>query len=183
MTTVTGRQRTVILATQRGTLPLVRHWLLGANALNAALVGLSMLAPYLRHVGWDRVAMAISGLYGTLCAQTPTHSFYLYGHPVALCERCLAIYGALLVGGVLFARLRPTVSRLPLLIFFALSLPVGLDGVTQALGWRESTRELRLLTGGLFGLATVWLTYPYLEAGFSEARATVEQRFVRLGIQ
>ncbi len=35
---------------------------------------------------------------------------------------------------------------------------------------------MRVITGGLFGLATVWLAYPYLEMGMEEVRRTVSER-------
>jgi len=42
-------------------------------------------------------------------------------------------------------------------------VPIAVDGITQAIGIRESTWEIRLVTGTLFGVATVWLAYPHLE--------------------
>ena len=43
---------------------------------------------------------------------------------------------------------------------------MAIDGFTQLFGWRESTPELRTLTGALFGLASVWLIYPRIDAMF-----------------
>ena len=40
---------------------------------------------------------------------------------------------------------------------------MALDGFPQLFGWRESTVELRTLTGALFGLASLWLVYPRLD--------------------
>jgi uncharacterized membrane protein len=42
---------------------------------------------------------------------------------------------------------------------------------------------MRLLTGALFGLASVWLAFPYAEAAFFEVREELEAKFKRLGIQ
>jgi hypothetical protein len=36
------------------------------------------------------------------------------------------------------------------------------------LPFRESTPFLRTLTGGLFGLANMWLAYPYFEESMKE---------------
>ncbi len=41
---------------------------------------------------------------------------------------------------------------------------MAVDGFTQLVGWRESTVELRTLTGALFGAASVWLIYPRVDA-------------------
>ncbi len=40
---------------------------------------------------------------------------------------------------------------------------------------------LRLLTGALFGLASVWLVFPYADATFNEIREALEDKFKRLG--
>jgi uncharacterized membrane protein len=39
---------------------------------------------------------------------------------------------------------------------------------------------MRLLTGALFGAASVWLAFPYAEAAFNEAREAVDAKFKRL---
>jgi uncharacterized membrane protein len=39
---------------------------------------------------------------------------------------------------------------------------------------------MRLITGALFGLASVWMAFPYAEAAFSEMREELEDRFKRL---
>lgn len=36
------------------------------------------------------------------------------------------------------------------------------DGTTQLFGWRESTWELRMIIGSLFGLGSVWFALPLL---------------------
>lgn len=90
------------------------------------------------------------------------------GYQVAYCERDVAIYGTIFLAGLLYALVRGRLRPLPLWAAALFALPMALDGFTQLFGFRESTWELRLLTGGLFGLAAVWLAYPYLEWGFQE---------------
>jgi len=41
---------------------------------------------------------------------------------------------------------------------------------------------MRLLTGGLFGIASVWLAFPYAEAAFAGIRETLEGKFRRLSL-
>jgi uncharacterized membrane protein len=104
------------------------------------------------------------------------------GYKVAFCERDVAIYGGILLGGLIFARVRGRIRPLPVwawLIFGV--LPMAIDGGTQLVsgfpiapaGWavRESTPLLRTATGLLFGLLNVWLAYPYLEESMAETRA------------
>jgi len=91
------------------------------------------------------------------------------GYKVAVCERDVAIYGAILLNGLLFAALRPHLKRrgkmpkMPLRLFALFLLPAAVDGFTQLFGLRESTWYLRLITGYLFGAGVVWLAYPYVQ--------------------
>jgi len=106
------------------------------------------------------------------------------GFKVALCERDVAIYGGILLGGLVFARLRGRVRPLTVWAWLVFGvLPMAIDGGTQFIsgfpiapaGWalRESTPLLRTATGLLFGLLNVWLAYPYLEESMGETRAAV----------
>ncbi len=91
------------------------------------------------------------------------------GYKVAICQRDVAIYGSVLLGGLLFGLVRSHLRPLSLKVYALFLIPMALDGGTQLLGLRTSTWWLRLITGALFGLASVWLAYPYLEASFRDA--------------
>ena len=106
------------------------------------------------------------------------------GFKVALCERDVAIYGGILLGGLIFGVVRGRVRPLPVWAWLVFGvLPMAIDGGTQLIsgipiapaGWalRESTPLLRTATGLLFGLLNVWLAYPYLEASMAETRAAI----------
>ncbi len=104
------------------------------------------------------------------------------GYKVALCERDVAIYGGILVAGLVFGLLRDRLRPLPLKFWVLIGIvPIGLDGFSQLisqldllpLAARESTPFLRTLTGALFGLANVWMAYPHLEATMRETEQTV----------
>lgn len=104
------------------------------------------------------------------------------GYKVALCERDIAIYGGILVAGLIFGLLRDRVRPLPLKFWFLLGIvPIGLDGFSQLISQldllpvaaRESTPLLRTLTGALFGMMNVWMAYPHLEATMRETEQTV----------
>lgn len=105
------------------------------------------------------------------------------GYKVALCERDVAIYLAMFFFGILYGfsgrRLPPLHWTLWLLLGMG---PIGLDGFSQLfsqfpwdwlhtfLPYRESTPLLRVLTGAMFGLATAWFSYPYVEESMKETR-------------
>lgn len=112
------------------------------------------------------------------------------GYKIALCQRDLAIYGTILLAGLVFGALRPFVKVRPLHIwvYALLALPMLIDGGSQWLSYlinffytgfptRESTPFLRILTGSLFGLATVWLAYPHVQQAMDEFRETLRKRF------
>ena len=101
------------------------------------------------------------------------------GYKVALCERDLAIFGSLLLGGLAFGVARSSlrrrgreVPRLPIWAYVAAVLPMLIDGGTQIFGLRESNWILRSVTGVVFGLATVWLAYPYVQEAMEDVSRT-----------
>ena len=103
------------------------------------------------------------------------------GYKVAICERDVAMYGALLLFGLIYAisgkRIKPVKWYLWLIIG---TFPIALDGFSQLPALvaglpdiinRESTPFLRTLTGALFGLMTAWYLYPLIEASMKETRS------------
>jgi uncharacterized membrane protein len=172
-----------------------RHWLTAVNLAVAVFVGLPFLAPILLAAGYDAPANEIYAAYKLVCHEWAFRSFFLFGpaatygpetlrdlvgqqamygftgsddlgYKVAFCERDVAIYLTVLIAGLAYGRLRARLPGLGILGYGLLILPMALDGFTQLFGWRESTPELRVLTGALFGLASVWLIYPRIDAMF-----------------
>jgi uncharacterized membrane protein len=103
----------------------------------------------------------------------------LFGYKIALCERCVAIYGAILITGLIYAFLRNRIKVKPLhwaLWILVGIIPIGLDGGSQLLSYlpffnfpaRESTPLLRVITGALFGITSVWFAYPYMQESMEE---------------
>jgi uncharacterized membrane protein len=101
------------------------------------------------------------------------------GYKVALCQRDVAIYGSILLFGLLFSLTKRKIPTLPLTAWVVLGLvPIGLDGVSQIISqlpWdilpvRESTPLLRTITGALFGFSTAWFSYPVIEDAMAETR-------------
>ncbi len=105
------------------------------------------------------------------------------GYKVALCERDVAIYGGILLFGILFALFKRKIKPIhwTMWIIFGI-LPIAIDGVSQLISqpplgfipFRESTPFLRTLTGFLFGFLTAWFGYPYVEASMHENRQFLE---------
>lgn len=104
------------------------------------------------------------------------------GYKVALCQRDVAIYGAVFVAGLAYALLRRLRRlRAPSLKIYALLLiPIAVDGLTQLIGLRESNWWLRSATGAIFGVASVWLAYPHIHDAMTEVIEIESQHPARL---
>ncbi|MBN1785672.1 MAG: DUF2085 domain-containing protein [Candidatus Methanofastidiosa archaeon] len=133
------RRRTIYLLT----LGAECIWLMGILA-----------APYLRSKGLDMVSDGVYDAYRVVCHQKAERSLFLFGEKMAVCARCFGIYVGLLIGTVAIPiygkieKIRVPDYRLALLSL----VPLAIDGFSQLSGLRESSNELRLLTGFLFGL-------------------------------
>lgn len=122
------------------------------------------------------------------------------GYKVAFCQRDVAIYGGILLAGLVFALpfVRTRLKPLHWIGWILIGLvPIALDGFSQlftqypynqipffqfVFAWlppRESTPLWRTLTGELFGLANVWLAYPYVEQSMRELKDDLERKLTR----
>ena len=90
------------------------------------------------------------------------------GWKVALCQRDVAIYVSVFLTGLLYGAVRHRLRKLPFKIYVLFLIPIAIDGLTQLVGWRESNWWLRTVTGALFGFASVWFAYPYLEEAMED---------------
>ena len=98
------------------------------------------------------------------------------GYKIAICQRDVAIYGSVVLAGLLFGLLRTRIRAPSLKIYLLFLIPIALDGLTQLFGLRQSNWWLRTLTGALFGGASVWLAYPYLEEAMRDVVQSEEMR-------
>jgi len=113
------------------------------------------------------------------------------GYKIALCQRCVGTYLALLLGGLLFALLRRRLRPLPwqLYVLFGI-LPMLLDGGYQLLTYmtphvlapHETIPLLRTITGALFGFGLVWLTYPQIQMGMEETEVDFREKLTRANV-
>lgn len=88
-----------------------------------------------------------------ICHGLADRCLVIRGTPMPLCARCSAIWAGLLVGAGVFAILWRSIPAVPLGALGVAVLPLVVDGATQSLGLRESTNALRMLTGGVAGIA------------------------------
>ena len=113
------------------------------------------------------------------------------GYKVAVCERDVAIYLAILLFGLLYGLTGRRLKPLHWVLWLAIGVaPIGLDGFSQLfsqlnlsflasiLPYRESTPFLRVLTGSLFGFCTAWFGLPYVEEPMRETRELLVRKFL-----
>ena len=110
------------------------------------------------------------------------------GYKVALCQRDLAIYAAILLFGLIYGLSGKRFKPLPWYIWIIFGiLPIGLDGISQIVSqppfnffpYRESTPQLRIITGTLFGFTTAWFGYPLVEETMADTRQIISMKFKR----
>lgn len=172
-----------ILLTQRLIYAVALRWTALVGGVVATWLIAVVLAPMLEArsaTGWARIIYAINSPF---CHQRDDRSFHIMGEKMACCERCAAIYSGLLIFALGYRRLRQHFGRFSWTGFVAACFPAGLDALSQAVGLRESTPILRVLTGGLLGIGVGWLLLPYLDNGFADIRAQLERRFARLAAE
>lgn len=253
---VTGKSRSLVIFIDKIIYGIARHWLAVFNIGVGIYVLLPMIiAPTLMAVGATGPGRFIYTVYGPMCHQMASRSFFLYGeqyayprelagtelnpieaympdipefitasadpaewttfllparqflgnaemgYKMALCERDIAIYGAIFVFGLLYGLLRRRIDFKPLPIWAFLLFgmgPIALDGFSQlfsqygtaadALSFfntvfplRESTPLFRSLTGFLFGFCLAWMAYPRVEDGMDVTADDLEKKLVRIG--
>jgi len=112
------------------------------------------------------------------------------GFKVALCERDVAIYGAIVIFGLIYGLTKRRLPPLHWMLWILIGLgPIGLDGFSQLfsqfnwpwlaayLPYRESTPFLRVFTGFIFGFTTAWFAYPNIEESMQETRQFFIKKF------
>lgn len=138
--------------------------ILALNLVCLLALVLIFLAPYSASTGCSETAGIIYMVFKPLCHQRASRSFFIWGHQLAVCARCMGVYSGLAFSGVFASALLMARKLKPLpvylLIFFL--IPIAIDGAVQLLGLRESTNIIRLLTGILAGFGVVLFLYPRL---------------------
>lgn len=142
----------------------LRGWLGWGVALTISLgiVGAILLPPFVGPEGRALIMQAFAGV----CHQLPARSLQLGDVPLAVCDRCLGIYGGLALGVLGFptaARWQEVVHRNAGLVLIAVLVPMAADWAGPILDLWANVPLSRGVTGGLFGVA----------AGYLVARATV----------
>ena len=123
----------------------------------------------------DLLALIIRAAYGTVCHQIPERSWWIQGHPMAICARCFGLYIGGLAGLIVYplaaARLALVISRRRWLILAL--LPIAIDFFGGYFGLFENTAASRTATGLIAGMAGAIYTAPGLMSATGAAVAAV----------
>ncbi|MBV8822967.1 MAG: DUF2085 domain-containing protein [Ktedonobacteraceae bacterium] len=148
---------------------LLDQWAHMITIVLGLLVLSAVAIPFLSFFGLDVIAKPLFFSMHYLCAQIPSHSYFILGHQLGLCARNLAIYSSMFIGALIFSLSKKRLPALPWWLWLLLSLPMAWDGTTQLFGLRESTWALRTITGVLFGLGSIWFVLPLIQKTLLEA--------------
>ena len=145
--------------------------------LALAVVALIVAAPLSLAHGHELGGQTIYQAFSSACHQIPERSFYVAGHPLAVCARCTGLYAGLAAGVLLFPLVRPlrsaeTPARLWLLIAAA---PTVLDFSLGFFGIWQNTHYSRFVTGALLGSVAAFFIVP----GLIDLSRTNLRRFFR----
>src|SRR5690348_5405082 len=73
---------------------LLNYWAHMIAFVLSLIVLAALLVPFLSYFGLDAIAKPIFYALHYVCAQVPSHSFYILGHQLGLCARNLSIYAS-----------------------------------------------------------------------------------------
>ena len=133
---------------------------LGSIALSSAIIA-APLALSSGHLIW---ALPIYHAFSLVCHQIPERSFFIAGHPFAVCARCFGLYAGFTLATIAY----PLVSSLkktdapPRKWLFLAAVPLLIDYGLGAFGIWNNTHTSRFLTGALLGAVAVFYTMPGL---------------------
>ena len=111
------------------------------------------------------------------------------GYKMAWCERDVSIYASMFLAFIALGLLGARVPKLNWRAYLLFVVPMAFDGFWQLftspvdimpfLPLHESNAELRIITGALFGIGSVWLVFPYVEEAMRDAYAQAKSQFER----
>jgi uncharacterized membrane protein len=143
-------------------LPLI-VWAMTA-IVTLAFVSLIVIAPLALAHGHEFAALVIYRSFSRFCHQIQERSFYLDGHPLAVCARCAGIYFGFAAGVVFYPLVRSLRrSDAPARKWLLAALvPTALDFALGFFHIWENTHLTRSITGALLGGMTAFYVVPGL---------------------
>jgi uncharacterized membrane protein len=142
-------------------------------AIGAALWCALMLLPPVLAASSDSLAgtaALVSSFFRPVCHQLDGRSLTLFGKPLAVCARCSAIYGAFLVGTLLYPLFRTIDKPVmpPRWLLIAALVPMLADVLPGMIGIHEVSTATRVITGAVFGAVLPFVILPAAIEGIGQ---------------
>jgi len=114
---------------------LINHWATMITWMLGILVFAALSVPFLSYFGLDGISKQIFFALHMVCAQIPSHSFYIFGHQLGMCARNFSIYASMFIGSLIFVLSKKTYSRHPL-------VDLGINDFAVGLRWHNTNVRL-----------------------------------------
>jgi uncharacterized membrane protein len=138
-------------------------WLVAALG-TLIFMGLIIGAPLLLSSGHAFWGLTIFQAFSFVCHQIPERSFFIAGHPFAVCSRCTGIYAGFTIATLtypLVRSLRQTEAPPRKWLFLAV-LPLAIDFALGFFDIWANTHSSRFASGALLGAVSVFYVMPGL---------------------
>src|SRR5260370_2785703 len=103
---------------------LLDYWAAMLTAILGLVVLIALSIPFLSYFGLDAIAKPLFFSLHYVCAQIPSHSFYIFGHQLGLCARNLSIYSSMFLGSLIFGLGKKRLPAFPVWLCFPSLLPI-----------------------------------------------------------
>jgi uncharacterized membrane protein len=133
---------------------------LGSVLITTAIIA-APLALSSGHLLW---ALPIYHGFSLVCHQIPERSFFIAGHPFAVCARCFGLYAGFTLATIAYPLVRSlkNTDAPPRRWLFLAAVPLVIDYALGLFGIWNNTHSSRFITGALLGSVAVFYTMPGL---------------------
>jgi uncharacterized membrane protein len=142
--------------------PLLMWFLVVAGSL--AFMSLILGAPLALKAGHPFWGLTIYRAFSYVCHQIPERSFFINGHPFAVCSRCTGLYAGFAAATIFYPvirSLRQTEAPARKWLFIA-AAPLAIDFALGYFAIWDNTHSSRFATGALLGAVSVFYVMPGL---------------------
>jgi uncharacterized membrane protein len=140
--------------------PLVMWLIVTAGSL--AIVSLIIGAPLALNAGHPFWGLTVYRAFSYVCHQIPERSFFVEGHPFAVCARCTGLYAGFTVATIAYPLVRSLrqIDAPPRKWLFMAAAPLAIDFALGFFGIWNNTHFSRFATGALLGSVAVFYVMP-----------------------
>lgn len=138
-------------------------WLVVASG-SVGAIALIVGAPLALKAGLPFAGLTLYRAFSYVCHQIPERSFFIAGHPFAVCSRCFGLYAGFATAAILYPLFRSLRSNVTpdRKWLFAAAAPMAIDFAIEFFGVGHNTHFSRFASGILLGAVAVFYIMPGL---------------------